>query len=337
MTGELVVRPGGEVAAPVHTERDGHLSDRARQRVTDGVAENTRTAYSRQWATFEGWCLVDGRVAMPATGETLATYVTELADGDASPATIEQAIAAVRTMHRNAGHPDRPDTRASRLALRDHKRQRADAGRRAKKATPITIPTLRAMVETCDTTTIKGLRDRLVLVLGLALYGRRSELVRLHISDITETENGLLVLIRSSKTDQDAEGAEVAILYGQHAETCPVRVWRAWVAELAAHGITDGRLLRSVTRHNTFRNPSLVPYAIDLIVKDRARLAGLDNWKSYSAHSLRAGGATASASAGAPMTVIAAHGRWSEKSHVVYGYVRAESLWRDNPLAGIGL
>lgn len=55
--------------------------------------------------------------------------------------------------------------------LRAHRRDRAATGRRTHKAPPVTIAALRAMVEVCDPATVKGLRDRVVLVLGLALMG----------------------------------------------------------------------------------------------------------------------------------------------------------------------
>lgn len=350
MTNEIVRR---DDTAPVHTERDAHLSDRTRQRITDGVAVNTRKAYTRQWALFTAWCQQTGRVPLPTTPETLAEYVTELADADRSPATIEQAMAAVRTNHRAAGHAGHPDTTAALLVLRDHRRRRADAGQRAKEATPITVAELRAMVDTCspppldpDATlaarakakveALRGIRDHVVLVLGIAMYGRRSELIALRLDDLTETHDGLVVLKRVSKTDQDAKGREVAIPYGQHAATCPVRVVRAWRAALAERGITTGRLLRSVDRHGRI-GKSLSGVAVDAIVKERALAAGLPDAAGYSAHSLRAGGATLSAAAGHPISAIADHGGWSRTSPVVFGYVRKVSRWKDNPLTDTGL
>ena len=59
---------------------------------------------------------------------------------------------------------------------------------------------LRRMVDASDPATVRGLRDRVALVLGLALMGRRSELVALDVDDVTETPDGLEVLIRASKT-----------------------------------------------------------------------------------------------------------------------------------------
>jgi site-specific recombinase XerD len=331
-----IVAIGGASTAPVHTDADRVVSDRTRARIAEGVAANTTKAYSRQWSTFEAWCAGHGRVSLPATAETAAEYVAQLADACAAPASIEQALAAIRTAHRAAGHRGVPDTTAARLVLRAHRRQRAEAGQRTRKALPITIDALRAMVDTCDTTTLRGLRDRVVLVLGLATMGRRSELVALHLDDVTETDDGLLVLVRASKTDQDAEGIEVALPYGQHADTCPVRVVRAWRAALADRGITSGRLLRSVTRHGRAA-ASMSTDAVTDVVRERALIAGLPNAAQYSAHSLRAGGATSAYKAGAPVSVIAAHGRWAEGSPVVLGYVRATDRWRDNPIRGVGL
>lgn len=323
-------------SAVTHTEADRVVSDRTRERIADGVAANTRKAYTRQWAEFSAWCRERSRVSLPATGETTAEYVAHLADTGRSPSTIEQALAAVRTMHRTAGHVGLPDTGAARLVLRSHRRERAEAGKRAKKAPPITIDALRAMVETCDPATLLGLRDRVVLVLGLAMMGRRSELVALNLEDIRETADGLEILIRASKTDQDAEGAEVAIPFGQHAATCPVRVIRAWREALAERGITTGRLLRSLTRHGHLRDRMSTDAVAD-VVRARAVAAKLPNAEEYSAHSLRAGGATSAYKAGAPVSVIAAHGRWAEGSPVVLGYVRATDRWRDNPMKGVGL
>ncbi len=50
-----------------------------------------------------------------------------------------------------------------------------------------------------------------------------------------------------------------------------------------------------------------------------------------------AGGATAAYRAGAPVSTIAAHGRWAPTSPVVLGYIRAVDRWNDNPMHGVGL
>src|SRR4051812_9188319 len=123
----MPVEPAGVVAR--HAERDRALSDGTRRRILDAVPANTSRAYARQWAAFTDWCAEHGRTELPATGETLAEYVAHLADAGRSPATIEQAVAAIRTAHRTAGHREQPDTEGARLVLRGHRRDRASTGR----------------------------------------------------------------------------------------------------------------------------------------------------------------------------------------------------------------
>jgi site-specific recombinase XerD len=314
---------------------DGMVSASTSRRIADGVADNTKRAYRRIAEEFTGWCQQNGRTALPATGETLAEYVSALADAGKGPSSLEQAIAAIRTAHRLAGHQNCPDTNGARLVVRSHRRERADNGSRVKQAPPITVDALRSMVCTTSDDTA-GLRDRLLLVLGLAMMARRSELAALRLDDVTETEDGLLILIRKSKTDQDARGCEVAIPRGQHAMTDAVRLVRAWRALLAEHGITSGALLRTVNRHGNLGG-AMSDAAVNEVVQRLARRAGLPNAERYSAHSLRAGGATAAYKNGAGVSAIAQHGRWSPNSPVVLSYIRAVDKWRDNPIAGIGL
>jgi len=87
-----------------------------------------RTDVSRQWTAFTAWTAEHGRTAIPATTETLAEFVAHLSAAGRRRVTIEQAVAAIRTAHRTAGHREQPDTTAARLVLRGHRRQRADSG-----------------------------------------------------------------------------------------------------------------------------------------------------------------------------------------------------------------
>ncbi len=50
------------------------------------------------------------------------------------------------------------------------------------------------------------MRDHTLLLLGFAGAFRRSELVGLNIEDVAEVEEGLQVLAKRSKTDQEGEG-----------------------------------------------------------------------------------------------------------------------------------
>jgi integrase len=192
------------------------------------------------------------------------------------------------------------------------------------------------MVEVTDATTPKGLRDRLILILGFAMMARRSELAALRIDDISFTDDGLVVRIRMSKADQDAVGAEVHIPHGVHADTDPVRLVRAWLGKLGAQGVTAGALLRRIDRRGNVGD-DLKPASINDIVRSLAVKADLPNAASYTAHGLRAGGPTEAAKAGQPVAFIAEHGRWSKTSPQIMEYIRPVDKWQDNPMRGIGL
>lgn len=65
---------------------------------------------------------------------------------------------------------------------------------------------LRAVIEALPAG-LRGVRDRAVLLLAFAGALRRSEVVGLDVDDIEEVPEVLRVMIRRSKTDQEAGGA----------------------------------------------------------------------------------------------------------------------------------
>lgn len=324
------------------TSADFTVSDATRVRIERAVPESTRRAYAGDLARFRDWCADRGRSALPATAETMADYATCLAEQGKAPSTITRALAAIRTAHRNAAAKV-PDTTGAGYVLRSHRRDQAAAGRRERKAAPVTIDVLRALVEATDPATLAGLRNRALVVLGFALGARRSELVGLDLADVREAPEGLVVLIRQSKTDQDAVGVEVALPYGAHPETCPVRTVRGWREALQAAGVDSGPLFRRIDRHGALcgagrgSDDRLSGQAVGLVLRRLAAHAEPGSVPALTAHSLRAGFATVAYQAGADTLSIARHGRWKDGSPVLLGYVRSVDRWRSNPLAGVGL
>jgi hypothetical protein len=116
-----------------------------------------------------------------------------------------------------------------------------------------------------------------------------------------------------------------------------------YLAALAEAGVTAGPLLRSVDRHGrltgtpdaTGRSTGRMSGAgINLVVQRLAEDVGLED---VTAHSLRAGPASAAAAPGVPRAWIARQARWSKKSTAVDSYIRPTGLWRDNPMRNVGL
>lgn len=325
---------------PALPDPDTTLTPSAAARVADGWATSTRTGYTRDWTAFTTWCSHTHRTPLPTTPETLASYVDHLATRGSAPATIDRALGAIASRHAADGHA--VTTKAARMALRSYQRQWAREGGRRRRAPALTVDDLRRMLETTHDD-LTGLRDRALLLLGYAMMARRSELAALDVTDLRLVPDGLEVFVATSKTDKDSAGATVAIPYGTHRLTCPVRTASAYLDALADAGVTDGPLLRSVDRHGRLagtpeaagRGTGRISGAgVNLVVKALAERVGLTG---VTAHSLRAGPATAAAAAGAPRAWIARQGRWSEQSTAVDSYIRPADAWRDNPLRKVGL
>jgi integrase len=171
-------------------------------------------------------------------------------------------------------------------------------------------------------------RDRALLLLGFAGAFRRSELVALDVADLAEAAEGLRVTIRCSKTDQQGQGATIAIPRGTIA--CPVRAVREW---LAAAGIAAGPVFRPVNRHGRVQQRRLSDQTVATIVKNAAARLGLDA-SCFSGHSLRAGFVTSAAARGASLFKLMDVTR-HKKVESLRGYVRDAELFTDN--AGTGL
>jgi integrase len=360
-------RPHGRIApAAGALVQDLAVSERAARRMAEAIPDNTRRAYGRVWdgrphpdaeppaelerRGFLGWCELNGRTALPATPETLAEYVSHLVDWDLSPSTIEQSIAAIRTMHRYAEYGRHfPDADKANLILRTHRRDRAGRGLSGQRqALPVVVESLRKMVDTIDTSTVVGARDHALLLLGIVAFGRRSEIAAFRWEDLRDAPEGLVLRIRMSKTDQDARGENVPVLQGAFPGTDPVRVIARWRETLASQTSVRGPLLRSVDQHGRIGN-AMHPNSINRVVQRRARLAGLmlaeetepgDEPRrrkpdGYSAHSLRAGAATIAYMNGAPISAICRLGRWKPGSQAVLGYIRSVDQWKDHPFRGV--
>lgn len=308
--------------------------------IRDSKAEATWRAYRFDWQHFVAWCDLHGYQPMPASVETLTGYVHALAHGTAhgSPAggyrasTITRRLSSISQAHRAAGHLSPTGDQTFRMIWRGIRVRLGRQGKVApQQAAPVLIDTLRSLVETQDADTLRGLRNRALLLVGFAGAFRRSELVSLDVADIREVPDGLDVTLRRSKTDQEGAGRVVGIPYGSTTATCPVRAWQAWHE---AADLEDGPAFRPTSgRHVT--SGRLSDRAVARVVKGAAKAAGLDP-TDYSGHSLRRGFATQAARAGkAERSIMRQTGHRSLA--MVRRYIEDADRWTDNAAAGIGL
>ena len=291
-------------------------------------APATVRAYRADMRTWEAWCAERSVSALPADPAAVAAYLAWLADAGRKVSTIERALVAISQAHRTRGLVSPRAHEAVRSVLKGIRRR---VGTAPRQKAALSTEHLRAMVSTLPPG-CRGSRDRALLVLGFAGAFRRAELVALDVNDLAFGTEGLVVLVRRSKTDQEAEGRSVGIPYGGRPETCPVRTTRAWLD--AAH-ITEGAVFRRVIGRGRVADARLSGRAVACLVQRVGGAAGLDP-ATLAGHSLRAGLATAAARAGkGERAIMAQTGHRSVT--MVRRYIRCADLFSDNAAGGIGL
>jgi site-specific recombinase XerC len=103
-----------------------------------------------------------------------------------------------------------------KAVLRGIKRTRGCAQREAK---PLLRDDLLLVLDAMGDG-LKDIRDRALLLIGFAGALRRSELVGLDLGDIEHVRQGIVVMLKRSKTDQNAEGRRIGIPFGRSRWSC---------------------------------------------------------------------------------------------------------------------
>ncbi len=197
---------GGNGIAPAH----GPELDEAVEYARAAKSPATRRAYRSDFEIFRSWCEAKRLSPLPTSAEVVAAFLAFDVRNGTKPTTLTRRLAAIRYAHALAGLPSPTASEAVKATLRGIKRTFRHSP--ARKA-PATSDKVAAMVALTGDG-LRDLRDRALLLLGFAGAFRRSELVALDLQDLEFCEHGLLTTIRKSKTDQEGDGATIAIARG---------------------------------------------------------------------------------------------------------------------------
>lgn len=301
-------------------QRLAAVATKTRNYVQQASSANTRRAYRSDWEDFTIWCQSQGMCALPASPETVALYLTALAEG-CKPSTLQRRLVAINRMHRAAQHESPTHSIGVQETMKGIRRA---LGSNQIRKQPAITRIIREMMSHLPST-IFGVRDRALLLLGFAAALRRSELVSLNYADINMRDEGMVVTLRHSKTDQEGVGRTIGIPYGKRLETCPVRAVQLWLTQ---SGITDGPLFRRISKSERVLPYRLSDKAVATIVKRSAAAAGYDPGQ-FGGHSLRAGLATQAAIGGASERAIMKQ-TGHQSLEMVRRYIRDGDLFREN-------
>ena len=336
------IEPYETATIPVHIQDTVRA---AREYAEAARAPNTLRAYASDIDDFKTYCRVElgGAEAFPASPETVTLYITDMAKEEPAGrglkvSTIERRLASISAWHKRAGFPTPTEDRLVRETMKGIRRKK---GSRRKQAAPLTVGVLTRVLEAIRTHDKKtgavlpaALRDRALLLMGFAGSFRRHEISDLRVSDLELFEGrGLVVEIRSSKTDASGEGAVVGIPYGKHELTCPITAVTRW---LDFSGRQDEEhLFCRIDRHGNLKDGGISGDGINELVKKRVKKAGLDATR-YSGHSMRAGLPTSASEEKVGMEAWMPHTR-HKSVQVAKDYARRGTLFTNNPAAQVGL
>ena len=292
--------PEAGASLPAHLEQ---LADRARAYVEAASSTNTRRAYASDWKHFAAWCRRQNVAPLPPDPQVVGLYITACASGTAergmkanTVSTIERRLAALSWNYAQRG--------GQKLDRKDRTIATVMAGIRNSHAAPprqkeaILPEDLIAMLETLDRGTLRGMRDRAMLLMGFAGGLRRSEIVGLDLGrDQSEDssgwieilDKGLLVTLRG-KTGW----REVEVGRGSSDTTCPIVAIETWIK---FGKLAKGPLFRRITGRGKDVGPDrLNDREVARLVNKAALAAGVrgdlsegERALKFSDHSLRAG------------------------------------------------
>jgi site-specific recombinase XerD len=267
----------------------------------DGAfAKNTIRAYRSDFFQYQNWCLHNKLEPIPATADTMSMYVDYLS-GNNKSATIRRRINSLGTVLKLSKNHDPTKQPEVILAI---KRMHRKIGRAQQQATPLTKSLLNQLLNNCDSS-VKGLRNQVLLRLGYETMRRRSELCTFKFEDICKGVNGKpAIRLNFSKTDQYGAGKLLSI---SEELLELIEKWK----DVAGR---DGYILRSINRHGHLGN-NLNPASISTILKTLQEELKLgSNKQPLSGHSFRVGAALDLLEQGQPLEKIMLRGGWQSDS-----------------------
>ena len=300
------------------SEKESKLSDLDRAtkllqetiiKIEGAYAPSTIRAYRADFKDFIHFCGDRNANALPAEPNLVVQYICQLTRSGRSSASIRRALCGLSAIHKLNRFDDLTKDPDVTLEMR---RMHRKLGRSSNQASSINADTLDKLLLATDDS-IRGIRDRALLLVAYDTLCRRSELVSLQVKDVKiNLKNGVetsSILLRKSKTDQDSTGKWLHL--SQRAHLALVE----WAKEIPKG---QEMLFCGLNRALDF-SANIGAGQINRIYKRIARKAGLNESEieGISGHSMRVGAAQDLLNSGASMPIIMQRGRWSKTDTVI--------------------
>lgn len=269
------------------------------------TSDSTRRAYRSAIRQFEKW---GGR--LPTDSRVLVRYLLDRAEA-VNPRTLELHLTAIGQWHRYQRIVDPVTDPLVRKTMDGIRRLH---GRPKRKARALRLDHVAAMTRhlRAQPDSKKKQRDLALLLAGFFGAFRRSELVAIRVEDLAWEEEGLLVHLPRSKTDQSGHGMTRALPFGDPL-VCPAAALRQW---LEAAGISEGPVFRAVNRWDQVQPRHLSPGSVNELLKKLGAACGFEFAGELSSHSFRRGLSTSAAREKVDFELIKKQGGWKSDATV---------------------
>ena len=277
------------------------------EKIEGAYAPSTIRAYRSNFEVFIKYCHENNVNALPALPENVAQYIRKLSDGHLKSSSIKIAVASIAALHNLNSLKDPTQTPDVKIEMR---RMYRTLGRYAKQAYGINKGLLNKMLTATDNS-LRGIRDKAILLVAYDSLCRRSELVSLEYEDfIIDDEDGSVKLkLRKSKTDPHGIGKH---LYLSNEAQQALKDW------VTRSKISSGKIFRAITATGKIKN-SLNSSHVGRIYKKIAQHCKVDQSiiGKISGHSMRVGSAQDLLLSGATLPTLMNRGRWSKTDTVM--------------------
>ena len=294
---DLALAPETTSRLPAELEK---LAETAKDYARGAKADNTNRAYAADWRHYAAWSRRQGFPPLPPDPAVIGLYLAACASEAGMGAhsqtlsvrTIERRLSALAWQFNQRGFPlDRSDRHIAEVMAGIRRKH----GRPPEQKEAVLAEDLLAMLATLDHS-LRGLRDRAILLFGFAGGFRRSEIVGLDCGPgqtedacgwIEIEEKGALVAVRGKTGWRDVEVGR-----GSSEATCPVAALELW---LRFARISHGPLFRRVGGTKVAAD-RLIDKHVARLVQRTALAAGVrgdltegERKRKFAGHSLRAG------------------------------------------------
>lgn len=226
---------------------------------------HSRRAYRKAIDDFLGWYTAQGNPGL--TKAIVQAYKAHLQERGLSPSTINQRMSAIRRLAQEASDNGLID-QALAAGISNVKGVKTQG---VRSGNWLTRNQAQQLIDSPDTSTLKGIRDRAILAIMIGSGLRRSEVAELTFEHIQQREGRWIIVDLVGK--------------GNRVRSVPIPSWaKAAIDEWAnALPIQEGRIFRSMRKGNLVSSDSMTPQAIHNTVKEYAVPLGF----GLAAHDLR--------------------------------------------------